>query len=392
MSLYPGTVMDRLLLLVPACVLTALMPAQQQTPPPAPGATQPTMRTNPMRPPPASSRMLEALTPVWVDLPTGQPFQGFPVFPQGLTGYGAYPRPGGFPDMARLKELQQAVRRGEMKGEITVGPLVPAEPEPPGWPRWARLKGKEPLPYAENLALLVRHSDRVWWHSVDDDAFVPLYFHDKFASLGVGAQVEVRQAGEFELLLHNSTRIVSQGPASLRLAAMDQNTVNVELQSFTKVRLRVSQRDNTFVLPDGSKIRITPPGTTAETSGPAFLILLRADEPGWLGGRATIFNAGERPVLYESALGEWTLEPGQRTTVFLQPPTHMIPASVVAEGITLQADGRTLRGTAAGDAHVSWCGARFAVEAGTPVRLDPMQGQPFAAPTGTASTTRDKEP
>ncbi|HZN41023.1 MAG TPA: hypothetical protein VFD82_19610 [Planctomycetota bacterium] len=348
------------------------------------------MRTSPMRGP-TSSRMLEALTPVWVDLPQGQPFQGFPVFPQGLTGYGAYPRPGTLPDLSHLREMQLAIKERRVALQPTVQPLAPAEPEPPGWPRWVRLKDKEPLPYAENLALLVRHGDRVWWRGVDEDAFVPLYFHDKFATLGVGAQVEVRQAGEFELLLHNSTRIVSQGPVALRLAAMDQNTVNVELHSLTRVRLRVSQRDNTFVLPDGSKIRITPPAATAEEMGPALLILLRADEPGWLGGRASIFNAGQRPVLYESALGESTLEPGHRVTFFLQPPPHPIPASVVAEGITLEADGRALRGTAAAEAHVSWCGARFALEASTPVRLDPLQGQPFAAPTGTASMTPQKK-
>jgi hypothetical protein len=327
--------------------------------------------------------MLEQLTPVWVDLPPGQPFQGFPVFPQRLTGYGAYPRPGELWDPeARRKALE------ELKGRP---PLVPAEPEPPGWPRWARLKDKEPLPYAENLALLVRHGDRVWWRGVDEDAFVPLYFHDKFITLGVGSQVEVRQAGEFELLLHGSTRIVSQGPVALRLAAMDQNTVNVELQVLTRVRLRVTQRDNTFVLPDGSKIRVAPPAANEEAAGPALLILLRADEPGWLGGRASIFNAGQRPVRYESAFGEWTIEPGQRATFFLHPPPHPIPASVVAEGITLQADGRTLRGTAVANTHLSWCGARFAVEPNTAVRLDPIQGQPFAAPAGTAPMARENK-
>jgi len=268
---------------------------------------------------------------------------------------------------------------------------VPAEPEPAGWPRWARLKDKEPLPYAENLALLVRHGDRVWWRGIDDDAFVPLYFYDKFVTLGVGAQVEVRQSGEFELLLHNSTRIVSQGPVALRLAAMDQTTVNVEVQMLTRLRVRVSQRDHTLVLPDGSKIRITSPAATAEETGPAFLILVRGDEPGWLGGRASIFNAGQRPVLYESTLGEWTLEPGQRATFFLQPPPHPISANVVAEGITLEADGRALRGTAAGPAHVAWCGARFQLEANTSVRFDPLQGQPFAAPTGAASMPPQKK-
>ena len=385
MSMYPGLGMDWLLRLVPGFVV-ALLPAQQQppVPPVAPGATPPTMRSMPIRGP--TTRMMEQLTPVWVDLPTPQqPFQGFPVFPQRLSGYGAYPRPGEFfePE-ARRKRLEEYQNNPPV--------LVPSEPEPPGWPRWARLKDKEPLPYAENLALLVRHGDRVWWRGVDDDAFVPLYFYDKFVTLGVGAQVEVRQAGEFELLLHNSTRIISQGPAALRLAAMDQTTVHVEVQTLTRLRLRVSQRDHTFVLPDGSKIRITSPAATAEVTGPAFLILVREDEPGWLGGRASIFNAGQRPVLYESALGEWTLEPGQRATFFLHPPTHPIPANVVAEGITLEADGHALRATSAGPAHVSWCGARFALEANTSVRLDPLQGQPFAAPAGAASVPPQKKP
>ena len=387
MSLYPGPGMERLLRMVFVFAVGAL--ARAQVPPPAPGATPPTMRSNPMRPP-TSPRLLEGLTPVWVDLPPGQPFQGFPVFPQGLSGYGAYPRPGVLPDLSRMRELQQEIRDRRLSDPAPA--LVPAEPEPPGWPRWARLKDKEPLPYAENLALLVRHTDRVWWRGVDEDAFVPLYFYEKFTTLGVGSQVEVRQAGEFELLLHNSTRIISKGPIALRLAAMDQTTVVVELQALTWTRLRVTQRDHTFVLPDGSKIRITPAAAGAEPMGPALLFLLRADEPGWVGGRASIFNAGQRPVLYQNAFGETTLEPGQRTTFFLHPPQQPIPAAVAAEGITLEADGRALRGRAAGPAHVSWCGARFSMEANTTLRIDPLQGQPFAAPSGTASSAREKKP
>jgi hypothetical protein len=48
------------------------------------------------------------------------------------------------------------------------------------------------------------------------------------------------------------------------------------------------------------------------------------------------------------------------------------------------ADDRAVRFEGAEGAHLSWCGARFRVEAGGSVRLDPLQGEPFAAPKAAA--------
>ncbi len=364
--------------LVTTLVTIAVEAQQAQPTTPSVPLPDPTAR----QPEPRQPQRLDPLNPTWVKPPAPPAFQGFPVFPSRLSGYGAYPGQGG--------ALPGALPGTLPSGPVNVPLLAPAEPEPPGWPRWVKLQARTPLPYAEDLGLLVRHVDRVWWRQLDEDAFVPLFFHDKFTTLGPGAQVEVRQAGEFELLLHNSTRIVAQGAGALRLVTMNETTVTVAVQSLTRLLVEAIRREHTLVMPDGSKLHIAPPAVDTEPMGPAIVLFERADEPGWLGGRATVFNAGRRDVLWQHAFGETTLAPGQRLTFFLVPPTNPVPGDLVTDGLAMQADGAALRGRASGSAHAAWCGARFTLAAGESLRFDPLQGRPFSTPPAPAAPAKGR--
>jgi hypothetical protein len=121
-------------------------------------------------------RPRDPIDPTWTRLQQARQFQGFPVFPTRLSGYGAYPSSGTPPS-----------------GFVPV--LPPAGPEVADWPGWLRLRGREALPYSPEVALLVRHTDRVWWRRDPEAAFVPLFFHDKIGALRAGSEVQVRQAG-----------------------------------------------------------------------------------------------------------------------------------------------------------------------------------------------------
>ena len=299
----------------------------------------------------------------WVTAPRPLPFAGFPATaPAGLSGFGSYPVAG------------QAA-----PGGLPILPL--SVDEPPDWPRWLRTDGATPLPYVPEQALLVRHAERVWWKSPDDDVFVPLYFYDKVRSVVVGTEVEVRQSGEFEVLFHAGGRLVSQGQVHLRIETMDEKRVALLLDRFTNLRMVVSGREYTIGLPDGSTITVpadVPPATPDEPAvGPAQLVFGRAMEPGRFGGRAAVWNGGERPVQWHHAFGEETIQPGQRVQFFLLPVARPIAAAVVAGSASVQPDGPCVDCRATSDSQVSWCGARFALPKGSTLRLDPLQGEPF---------------
>jgi hypothetical protein len=368
-------------------VVAAQLPPRIDAPPASPNApSAPTGQSSPSgqavpqvpgnggTPP----RVRDPFDPVWTSVQQA-PFEGFPVFPSRLSGYGNYPLPGQLGG-------QPGGQAGGQPGQLPHAfPLLPlAAPEVPGWPAWARLRAKQPLPYAVDLALLVRHSDRVWWRAADGDAFVPLYFHDKLRTLHTGAEVQVRQAGEFELVLHASTRFVAQGPTDVQLGALTTTGVELDVRRFTHLRVQASGRDHIVRLPDGSQLQFGGSALEGEAEGPVLVLLHRADEPSRYGGRATIYNAGARSVRWRHAFGESRLAPGERVTMFLQRPAAAAGAGLVDEGGRVTADDRAVRFEGAEGAHLSWCGARFRVEAGGSVRLDPLQGEPFAAPKAAA--------
>jgi len=345
-----------------ACWLAASLPAQLQDPQPAPPPTP--MPQIPYQRTPFSRSVTEGLNPVWVPGPTAPQFSGFPSFNPKLSGYGTgYPRRAG--DLAAAGLLPM--------------PVVPPSAEETGWPSWVRARAKVPLTYTADKALLVRHSDRVWWKAPDEEAFVPLYFYDKLCLVAAGTDIEVRQTGDFELVLHGGSRVVSLGRSAMRIEALTEKTVELRLAGFTRLRLELSTREHLVHLPDGSSLAI-PPDVSDPPIGPANLVIERAIEPSWFGGRATIFNGGARPVQWTHAFGTVAIAPGERVGFFLAPPTCAVPAALTAVDATTTTQGPVLTGVAEQAGTVSWSGARFKLQAGASVRLDPMLGDPFAPP------------
>jgi hypothetical protein len=352
-----------------------------------------TPRATPNAPPIEPQAPRDPLDPIWQPLAPRPSFAGFPVFPSRLQSYGSYP--GGPTTTPPAGEL------GGLAALLGVMPKL--APEDPGWPTWLKARSRTPLPYAPNLALLVRNADRVWTRAVDDEAFVPLFHHDKLRTLTVGAEVKVPAAGEFELLLHDSGRLIASGPTELRLQTMDPTQVEVVVRTLTRLRLELAGRIHRYRLPDGSTLLVgrsideppaamlprapgsaEPPATTPAAPpvpvGNAIVTLERADEPGWLGGRATLFNGGTRQVVWQHAFGECFLEPGQRVVLFLSPPATPIPAALATDVATTP-DGRVLQAHANEAGSLAWCGARFELPAGTSLRLDALLGEPFGGRT-----------
>lgn len=338
----------------------------------------------------------EGFDPIWMT--TGETrFSGFPTFPSALQGYGNYPLPTD-PNAARTP-ARPTVPFGPTVPLGPTGlpiPLAPAEAEPPGWPSWVRTQSKVPLPFAPDVALLVGNYERVWWRASDDEPFVPMFFYSKFATLPVGGEVEVRHTGEFELMLHTSTRIEARGRTKVRLVAMDEETVQVAVPEFTWLRLHGKDRAQHFTLPDGSVLTIEPPASEAAanpfaallgavappaTPGQARVELRRVDEPGWFGGRATLTNLGAVPVRWQHAFGVEEVQPAQRVTLFLTPP-HAQATSAELQTANAQVvhDSGNVACRSERSLEVQWCGARVALPEGGEVTFESLQGDAFRAP------------
>jgi hypothetical protein len=347
------------------------------------------------------------VTPRWVEQRPSVPFTGFPVFPSRLAQFGAYPAAaGGVPGAA--SPIANPLLGGSLQGllggaappptgRLPISPLqallgpagagqfpglagllgggLPAAEATDGWPAWASLRGREPLPFAEDLGLLVRHGDRVWWQPPEEEASIPLYFHDKFRTLRAGALVEVKQQGEFEVLLHVTTRIVCRGQTRLRVEELAPDRVRLALPTLSRVQLRGQSRSHEFLLPDGSRLLF--PAASGPDAGACDVLIERPPEPGWLGGRAVMFNSGQRDVQWVHATGTTTLPPGHRLAFFLTPPTAPMTPSFVADGGTPEFQNGQVSVQAADGAVVRWSGARFTLPAGAVLQIDPLQGDPF---------------
>jgi hypothetical protein len=303
---------------------------------------------------------------------------GFPVFPSQLSAlFGALPAPSS---------------PAQIGPDGLVLPSAPAPDEPPGWPAWVRTREKEPLPFAADVGLLIRHAERVWWRPDVAEPFVPLAFHDKLRTLGSGAEVEVRTIGEFELLLHNTTRISARGPTQLLLRKLAPEAVAIAASKLTWLRLSATDRVHDIDLPGGHRLRITPPPPATvpfflpapvplamALPGVTDLVFTRADEPGWLGGRASISNVGTTEVTFVHATGEVRLPPGHRLGFLLATGAEAVPAQLTSVDAPKQPEGDAVAFRANGAGKVAWQGAEFDLPPGARLRLDPQQGAPFAA-------------
>jgi hypothetical protein len=298
--------------------------------------------------------------------PLQQPqFVGFPTFTSALSG--AYPLPGGLP------------------GALPPGfelPVLPGAAAPTGWPSWARAASKEPLPNAPELALLVRHSDRVWRRERPEDAFTPLFYFEKLDGLVAGAEISVRQRGEFELLFYDTGRLVASGRTDLRLGAMDEKQVVVHVDTLWNLRLEGAGRSHEFLLPDGSSLLIPADPEEGPPPPRAVLTLAPIQAPGAERTRYSVFHGGGRPVRVRTAGQEVVLEGGHRIELFVAKRRHHGPTSpeLLAEQALVVRDGDALVAEGAEAAGVHWLGASFRPAAGSRLRIDPIQGKPFADP------------
>ena len=306
----------------------------------------------------------EQLSSTWMH---PEAFQGFPVFPTSLGGYGSYPPP------------PEGFLQPPLASMVPPPARIPAAPD---WPGWVVSKRHEELPYGANNAVVVRQSDRVWVRDATDAAFTPLYHWDITRSVSAGSRVRVPQTGEFLAMFYGGTRLESFGSSELHIKTMVESGVELELSGFTHVVLTAHEHSFDLALPDGSRLRSLPVPEDAFAVGMTRLCIDRVDEPRWFAGRATVFNGGSRNVALTTALGDVLLEAGRRVTLFLTPPTQPLSHELVSENVQPEPDGPDgigRRFTAQRDAAVVWSGARFALPAGATLQLDPMMGRAFSS-------------
>jgi hypothetical protein len=236
--------------------------------------------------------------------------------------------------------------------------------------------------------VLVRQSDRVWFRTKGEDAFVPLYHWDFVRSLAPGDEVKVDTSGEFLLQFHGGGLIDAFGPTALSIDALDEKEARCTVRAFKHLRFTALARPIVLALPDGSTIAtqapeapVSPNEVRTTAALPSELLLERVDEPARYRGRATIFNSGSVAARWQTAFGEVLLEPGRRVTFFLTPPVVPLPASLVEDKVRAETEGAVRRWNAVEPASVTWSGARFQLPAGSSLQIDPMLGDPFAAPS-----------
>lgn len=301
----------------------------------------------------------DPLDPIW-GRPLQQPqFAGFPTFAQGL--FGGYPRP--------------------TEGAAPAIPRLPILPPASGWPSWVRASTKEPLPNAPELALLVRHSDRVWRRERGDEPFTPLFYFEKMDGLVDGSEISVRQTGEFELIFYESGRLMSSGPAELRLGEMNEARVVVDIRRLTNLRFEGVGREHELRLPDGSVVIVPADPTEGPVPGRAILTFSPVTAPGVPVSRYALFHGGDRPVRVRTAGGEYVLEQGHRIELMVAPPKEGVrSAELAADGVLPVRRGAQVEVEGAAGGSVRWLGATFQVGAGSKLRLSPLQGDALAPP------------
>ncbi len=322
----------------------------------APRVTLPSFQPEPEEP-------RDRLDPVWSQPLRPTQFQGFPTFPMRL--FGAYPTAGD--PAAGAPPLQ-----------------LPAALPPTAWPTWLMRRAREPLPDSPELCLLVRVSDRVWVRSAAAEPFVPLYHWDAFETLSAGHEAEIRQTGQFALLLHRSGRLMAYGPTGLRVSASTPAVCELDLHRLTRVRLECWQREHRLRLPDGSMLVVAGDPAEAVTPGRAVITLQRIDDGEGRPGRVELLVTGDRAVRWQQPWGETVVEPGHRAAFLLAPRTG--PAAAVAgvatDGLEASVHETQLRASGRQGASLSWSGALFRPAAGEALRIDPLQGDPFAGLPG----------
>jgi len=300
------------------------------------------------------------------------PFTGFPTFPSGVSPSAAFQPPPNWNTAPEVKSMPPS--------------QVPVAPD---WPTWLRIREPRTLPYEPAVAVLVRQQDRVWFRTPDEAAFVPLYFFDKIREIRSGTEIQVRQSGEFAMLLHGGSRVVALGAVDLKVVELTEALVAVELRAFTELRLRCIEREHRFTLPDGS-VLVVPP-QAADATG-VDLQLQRLDVPDPTAGRATVTHESGRAVSLILPHGTVELAQGTRSTVFFAPSPGFVQAAMASQGVAEERSGaaRRFRAGAAGGV-VRFSGSSFQLPGGATLVLDPLLGdfeRPAAPATAPSQPTR----
>jgi hypothetical protein len=118
----------------------------------------------------------------------------------------------------------------------------------------------------------------------------------------------------------------------------------------------------------------------------------RVEEPARTGGRIALWNCGQRTVQWRHAFGEVAIAHGQRVFLLVQPAEPALGNRLAAQNVQWERDGAVLRGNSTGLGEVTWSGARFRLPAGATLRLDPLQGEPFAVPAAASTPSAERKP
>ena len=90
------------------------------------------------------------------------------------------------------------------------------------------------------------------------------------------------------------------------------------------------------------------------------------------------FNVGSSDVRWQFGVQAITIPPGHRVVFFLTPPATPYADQLLTEGARAAIEDGIMVVKATNEVGVSWSGARFQLPAGSELRLDPLQGQPFS--------------
>ena len=307
---------------------------------------------SPLAPPSATATVPPPYRPGFQGLKSTAPsYQSFPAYPQG---YGPPPRVGGFlpqdsPDPASGDWTPPALPRSDSGS----------------WPSWIETGVPELEKRASpERAALARTADRVWFLAPDDTAFIPLSFYDKFRVIDSGTFVEVRNKGEFQVAFHDGAWMRSIGAVRLGLPRLSSTLGELQLNDFRRLWLHAKTRTLKVLLPEGSVLELA--GTD---------LYLERD-----GARGLVFNNGSRAIRWISRVGEREIPPAHRIEIFLTGENAPYRASALQlEGaVRAEPDGRNVEvhGEPGGGA-VTWSGARFRLDGGAVVRIDPLAGAGF---------------
>ncbi|MCA8942986.1 MAG: hypothetical protein KDB80_10540 [Planctomycetes bacterium] len=247
------------------------------------------------------------------------------------------------------------------------GPLGSLPPrDPNAWPSWIAVDDtiRAEEGFLPDRAILSRSAERVWYLAPTARAFVPMSFHDKFRLISAGSRIEVRGRGEFQILFHGGATLRSRGPTALRIEELDS----------ARIRLHLDRYKHMWITGQAAPIEIQLGSGELLTIDRTPIYLERDGDLGYLR------HSGGGTLTVDSAVGTVEVPAAHRIELLAAASRTGSPmAELGAAGdVTSIQEGRILRaeGGAAGGT-VVWNGAKFVVEPGVALRVDPLRGDRF---------------